>query len=75
MIKIKFNENSPSVSGLRVVNGRLVNDMGNGQPNVGVMGITRMAELRKEIKDAKKEAIMTRAFVRAEQISQAFEKE
>lgn len=72
-MKIKFKEISPSMQGLKVEGGRLVNDMGGGQANVGVMGITRAAELRKQMKMAQKEAMMTRAYVNAERISQSFE--
>jgi hypothetical protein len=61
------------MQGLKVEGGRLVNRMDDGQPNVGVMGITRAAEMRKQIKQANKEAMMTRAYVNAERISESFE--
>lgn len=61
------------MQGLKVEGGRLVNRMDDGQPNVGVMGITVAAEMRKQIKQSKKEAMMTRAYVNAERISESFE--
>ena len=61
IMKIKFNEISPSMQGLKVEGGRLVNRMGDGQANVGGMGITAAAEMRKAVKQSKKEAMMTRA--------------
>lgn len=59
------------MQGLKVEGGRLVNRMDDGQPNVGVMGITRAAEMRKQIKQANKEAMMTRAYVNAERIEKS----
>jgi hypothetical protein len=74
-MKLKFKELSPSIQGLKVEGGRLVNRMADGQPNVGVMGLTKMAMLRKELKTASKEAMMTRAYVNAERISDALKGE
>lgn len=68
IMKIKFNEISPSMQGLSVEGGRLVNRMSDGQANVGVMGITAAAQMRKAIKRSEKEAMMTRAYVNAEQL-------
>lgn len=67
-MKIKFNEISPSMQGLSVEGGRLVNRMSDGQANVGVMGITAAAQMRKAIKRSEKEAMMTRAYVNAERL-------
>ena len=72
-MKIKFNEISPSMQGLKVEGGRLVNRMADGQANVGVMGITAAAEMRKAVKQAKKEAMMTRAYVAAEKLTEKLE--
>jgi len=73
IMKIKFNEISPSMQGLKVEGGRLVNRMGDGQANVGVMGITAAAEMRKAVKQSKKEAMMTRAYVAAERLTERLE--
>lgn len=72
-MKIKFNEISPSMQGLKVEGGRLVNRMADGQANVGRMGITVAAEMRKELKQAKKQMMMTNAYVAAERLTERLE--
>lgn len=73
IMKLKFKELSPSMQGLQVEKGKLINRMADGQPNVGVMGITAAAQMRKAIKRSEKEAMMTRAYVAAEQITDKLE--
>lgn len=73
IMKIKFNEISPSMQGLKVEGGRLVNRMADGQANVGRMGITVAAEMRKELKQAKKQMMMTNAYVAAERLTERLE--
>ncbi len=73
IMKLKFKELSPSMQGLQVENGRLINRKPDGQANVGVMGITVAAQMRKDIKRYEKEAMMTRAYVAAEQLTDKLE--
>jgi len=72
-MKLKFKELSPSMQGLQVENGRLINRMPDGQANVGVMGITAAAQMRKAVKRSEKEAMITRAYVAAEQLKDKLE--